>query len=636
MKNAFVAAEVTRRNPSLINSFNVFNPINRAVLCLLFAAVCLLTPASALANVYATDIRLNGGSTNLSVSPGSSVSIRYRLNEAATAGVTIDIVSGSTVIRSLTNAPALKGTNTVVWDGTNNAGQPASGTFSVAITARAIGYTNWTQLNADTNAHVFAPRGIAVNRNTNSVYYGRIFIANANDGFNPDPTNTPGDNVGILKYNADGTGAEEGIFSNGGYDWSHGDDFTDYFSPWKTEVGPDDRVYINDFVFQGTILSFDQRISTNSMRVVLTTNNYPSPQSALDGFCLSGSAAQMQIWVADSRNRQSGAGVGIRRWNLTTGGIVASNDTGITVVTNGPGTDIDGNPNDIAMDSTGAIYVTQTNTTSGNRIFKFPAYTGIVESNALWKIGTNDPALDTACAISPDPSGAYLAVALTGTYNGLDYDNGATRIFYASNGAPVVTLNTNNNDHHDVAWDNAGNVYTCDSYDFAWRIYSPPGSNQAVTVAVPAIQMGSPITAPSLTALSYSNGFITFLLNGQPNVTYIIQRSSTLFDWTPVATNTSASAVRVITVPAPPPYGMFRAMVAAATPTQPILTMPTITSTQIQFVMIGESSRTYVIESSTNLQTWAPVFTNSPGNATNTILLNKSGPYGFFRARLAQ
>jgi hypothetical protein len=623
MKNAFVAADVRRRIPCHINVPFVF--------CLL-CALSLRLAAPALANVYATDIRLNGGTTNLSVSLGSSVTIRYRLNEAATAGVTADILSGGTVIRSLTNASALKGTNTIVWDGTNSLGQAAAGNFSVAITARAVGYTNWTQLNADTNSEVFAPRGIAVNRNTNSTYYGRIFIANANGGGQPDVN--VGDNVGILKYNADGTGAEEGILSTGGYDWSHGDDFNDYFSPWKTEVGPDDRVYINDFVFQGTILSFDQRISTNSLRMVLTTNNYPTPQSTLDGFCLSGSATNMQIWVADSRNRQTGNGSGIRRWNLTSGGIVASNDLGITVITNGPGNDIDGNPNDIAMDASGAIYITQTNITSGDRVFKFPAYTGSLESNAVWKIGTNDDTLDSACAVSPDPSGTYLAVALTGTYNGLDYDNGNTRILYASNGAPVITLSTNNNDHHDVAWDNAGNVYTCDSYDFAWRIYSPPGSNQAVTVAVPTIQMGSP--APILTSLTYSNGTVTFLLNGQPNVTYIIQRSSTLFDWTSIATNTSAAAVRQITVPAPPPHGMFRAMVAADVPTQPILTSPVISATQIQFQMIGQSFRTYVIESSTNLQTWIPVLTNFPGNATNTITLNKSGPWGFFRARVSQ
>ena len=547
MKNAFVSLDLRRRIPLFIIVF-------------VFSLLDLSAPTTSRANVYATDIRLNGGTTNLSVNPGSSILIRYRLNEAATAGVTVDILSGGIVIRSLTNAPALKGTNTFVWDGTNSLGQPAAGLLSVAITARAVGYTNWTQLNDDTNAHVFAPRGIAVNRNTNSIYYGRIFIANANDGFDPNPITTPGDNVGMLKYNADGTGAEEGIFSTGGYNWSHGDDFTDYFSPWKTEIGPDDRVYINDFVFQGTILSFDQRISTNSLRIVLTTNNYPSTQAALDGFCLSGSATNMQIWVADSRNRQSGLGAGIRRWNLTSGGVVASNDVGITVVTNGPGTDIDGSPNDIAIDATGAIYITQTNTSSGNRIFKFPAYAGIVESNAVWKIGTNDFTLDSACAINPDRSGTYLAVALTGSFNGLDYDNGATRILYASNGAPVVTLNTNNNDHHDVAWDNAGNVYTCDSYDLVWRIFSPPGSNQAVTVAVPTIQMGAFV--PTLTTLSYSNAFLTFTLNGQANATYIIDRSSTLFNWTPIATNTSSSAARVITVPAPPAFGVYRARLA--------------------------------------------------------------------------
>ena len=58
-------------------------------------------------------------------------------------------------------------------------------------------------------------------------------------------------------------------------------------------------------------------------------------QSALDGLCLSGSATNMQLWMADSHDDAGGLGVGIRRWDLTAGGVVAPNDTGITTVTNG-------------------------------------------------------------------------------------------------------------------------------------------------------------------------------------------------------------------------------------------------------------------------------------------------------------
>jgi len=317
---------------------------------LLALSLLLGHPVATRANVYATNIRLNGSVTNLSLASGSSVTISYLLNEPASSGVTVSIQSGSSVLRAINipNGPGtLKGTNSVVWDGRDNIGHVvAGGACSVAVTAAATGYTNWTRLNDDTNSSIWDPAGIAVNKNTNSIYYGRIFVANSTEGFNPDLK--PGDNIGIIKYNADGSWAEEGPLATGGYQWAHGQ-FVDGFSPWKLESGPDDRVYINDFLYR-VVLSFDQLISTNSRRLVLTTNNYPNSQSTLDGLCLSGSATNVQLWMADSHDDSGGLGVGIRRWDLTAGGVVTSNDTGITAVTNGPGSDVDQNPKDLALD----------------------------------------------------------------------------------------------------------------------------------------------------------------------------------------------------------------------------------------------------------------------------------------------
>src|ERR1035438_8636312 len=87
-------------------------------------ALTALAP-SAHANVYATNIKINGGITNLSVQPGTNVSISYILNEPASAGVTVKVLSGATPVRtiSIANGPgATRGTNTVVWDGKDNGG----------------------------------------------------------------------------------------------------------------------------------------------------------------------------------------------------------------------------------------------------------------------------------------------------------------------------------------------------------------------------------------------------------------------------------------------------------------------------------------------------------------------------------
>src|SRR3989442_15679660 len=57
--------------------------------------------ATAHANLYATNLRLNGGITNFTLSPTGTVSISYLLNEAATAGVKIEINNGATSVRTI-------------------------------------------------------------------------------------------------------------------------------------------------------------------------------------------------------------------------------------------------------------------------------------------------------------------------------------------------------------------------------------------------------------------------------------------------------------------------------------------------------------------------------------------------------
>src|ERR1035437_6188148 len=163
---------------------------------------------SARANVYATNIKVNGSTNSPSVFAGNNVIISYILNEPASAGVTIKILSGSTVIRSLAmaagNPGSLRGANTVTWDGKNNAGNPvAGGDYSCSITAAAAGYAVWTQTTDDANPgnQIWQPWGLAVNQNTNSFYYGRVFVANSHTG-------AP---LGFNKLNADGSAAEEGI-----------------------------------------------------------------------------------------------------------------------------------------------------------------------------------------------------------------------------------------------------------------------------------------------------------------------------------------------------------------------------------------------------------------------------------------
>src|SRR5262249_20209325 len=161
--------------------------------------------------------------------------------------------------------------------------------------------------------------GIAVDRNPGSIYYGRIFVANSQAWF---PTDVPGNNVGILKLNADATGADEGILVPGqdGYDWAG-----DGRSPWKVEVSPDDYVYVEDLHTNGVVLRWDPLVTSNSLTQVLRSDNQTNGVH-LSGPAVSFAGTNVQLWMADDA-----ADYGILRWTLTNG-VCATNDPGTTVV----------------------------------------------------------------------------------------------------------------------------------------------------------------------------------------------------------------------------------------------------------------------------------------------------------------
>ncbi len=153
------------------------SPLNRLIIrgMAIGLAISFLTP-SARANVYATSLKLNGSTNDPTIGAGEEVSISYILNEPASAGVTIRILSGTTAVRTITitagNPGTTQGTNTVIWNGKDNGGSDAAGgDYYFSVTAAAAGYSDWTQISSDTNAanQVAESQGIAVNQNTNSL-----------------------------------------------------------------------------------------------------------------------------------------------------------------------------------------------------------------------------------------------------------------------------------------------------------------------------------------------------------------------------------------------------------------------------------------------------------------------------------
>jgi hypothetical protein len=490
----------------------------------LFSALALC-PLSSRANVYATDVRINGGFNSISASQGDTVTISYILNEPASL-VNVDLILGTNLVRrlSFTDAGTRRGLNTVSWDLKDDSGKLAPrGLYSVSVIASSAGYTDWTQITSDLEdpfAMVFDGRGIAVNRNADSQYYGRVYVANADSGFSPETY--PGDVLGILKFNADGTAPADGIVNQGGMDghvWTGAG-----ISPWKVEVSADSFVYVSDLAAGGEVYRWDPTISSNSVIPVLQTNNLQT-NVFLSGLAVAGQGAGTQIWMAGTNASQPG----VFRWLAVANGVVSSDDPGVTII--GELTNV----TDVALDPAGNIYacvsVGQMQDPTP-RVFRFRAYDpatngGLPLLVADWAVGASDDTAGNASGIAVDPSGAFLAV----TFQGIDefgvLNRGNTKILRTSDGSLVTSLDLDKpmngqpftqHQNTDCAWDAVGNVYYIDKFFGNWRIFSPPGTNFSATVALGKIDVagsGGGTTPPKITNISISGAFIVIAFEGE-------------------------------------------------------------------------------------------------------------------------
>jgi hypothetical protein len=475
--------------------------------------------ASAYANVYPTNIKLNGTQTNVLAVQGVSVTISYVLNEPAALGAKVEILEGSNVVRTMSFSGGGPGTqrgmNTVSWDGKDRyAIAVAPGAYGIRVAA-STSHTNWSQITSDsedTNTYVYAGYGIAVDQNPFSPYYGRVLIANSDNH----PTLTDPPNVaGILKFNADTSAAEEGISSAGqdGFNWTGG-----YVNPWKVSVSGDDYAYVSDLANGGQVYRWDPTMSSNTFLQVLRTDNQPT-EASLSGPAILGDGTNTQLWMVDT----SGSPDAIRRWQLATNGACEMNDPGLAVV--GLGTNLSAAPYALALDTAGHIYTCVRVGDAGNslqRVFRFPAYDpstngNLVETNADWAVGTGDDTSMGASGLAADPSGSYVAVAFEAVIAFGTFYSGNTKILSASDGSLVANLDLGVeigglSDHSDTAcaWDAVGNVYYIDNSATRWRAVSPPGTNQATTAALGLVQViAVPPSPPEITRIGTAAGTVT-------------------------------------------------------------------------------------------------------------------------------
>jgi hypothetical protein len=409
--------------------------------------------------------------------------------------VAITITSGTNVVRTLAGA-ANRGTNRVIWDGNDSTNaQVPTGNYAINITPSAMGYTNWTQISLDTNPgnYVFAPRGVAVDNNLSSLYFGRVFVGNALPG--PDPRTVPGDTNTILLLNADGSFSDNGPDGNGGYDMAYdGDPFGDV--PQKLRLADDDRLYMVDLSI-AQVASFDPALGTS--RVVFDENNFvenpyaPAISAGVGWFSMDISGAATTnalLWLGE----WDALGAGVWYWALTNGIADPSDNMGTQAieVTNQLSVAASGG---LMVDSNLDVFVGQDITQAGDST-NFPCMeftnltpaeisTNLMTQTAWTATNTDNNFLGVYdVTIDSRQNPKYVACAM----NNGPGANGI-RLLYATNGAVVVTNLDPANQYFATAWDSVGNLYGVTGTAHRLRVFSPPsGTNQSVTTALIRIE----------------------------------------------------------------------------------------------------------------------------------------------------
>ncbi len=175
----------------------------------------------------------------------SGTAISFRLNESADS---VKIISdGGTTTNDL--GVRAFGLHTVAL--------AIVGTFQIEVSkGPSLGYLNGVTnlISADTNVllRFNAPRGVAVNRNPASPYFGRIYVANADTGSVAVVGAFPARNMvlgdGIYALNGDFTDAlgQGNVARTLGLNWrSTAADQAN--KPFRVEVGEDNNLYISDY-----------------------------------------------------------------------------------------------------------------------------------------------------------------------------------------------------------------------------------------------------------------------------------------------------------------------------------------------------------------------------------------------------
>lgn len=346
----------------------------------------------------------------------------------------------------------------IVKDGaaTENLGALAAGTYNFSapagfdIEVTSSGAAGYTQISDDSlNFSFWKPRGLAVNKNAGSEYFGQIVMSNAMGGTTGAGRNTP---AGLYRYDA--------ALTDLGADTT-GLDFTSAGTndPYKLRYGVDDQLYVAARS-AGMIYEVDPTLSIGS--TLIDAANSPP---LVAGLYVTGSQAggDRVVYAADSAYPTTG----VLKYDL--GSDAAASGPGSVFI---PDTEFNIYAFDLVGDSTGDFYVSSWRYTSGQEpsLRKFDASGSLVWSSKLADL--SDDTRGGQFSVDIWEEGGIVAV---GTGSG-DANNGVVRFYDMNTGILVDEFDTGLTGIMSFSFDAAGNLYAGDSTDELLRVFSLGGN----------------------------------------------------------------------------------------------------------------------------------------------------------------
>jgi hypothetical protein len=357
-------------------------------------------------------------------------------------------------------------------------------------------------------------RGVVVNRNPASPYFGRIYVSVTTPGTNS--VSGRGVGRGIYVLNPDQTDAlgQGDAPLTGGLPFGANSE-----SPHRLSLGPDGNLYMADWSDPtGTLYVTDPNVATNaSASIVLNGQGGPFPLTAsrthgsISAAWIEGSLAtgDLTVYVIDedlqsdkvttSRTEQNS----LWRWDIGAGPLPF---TGTPVkVGSGPLLGIASQLADAVRGPDGKWYISQKRddnaTTTGIFVRNSDNTTTLWSSLTATREMNGSAAYDllsSTAAIDVSPDGKYL-IALKQNTNSIS-------IFPLVDGIPNITnrivmpTSPTTGSGRDIAFDAAGNIYSVSSGQGLLRIYSPGGTTIATTGSDGTFSVYRP---PSVTVSGY-------------------------------------------------------------------------------------------------------------------------------------